>query len=284
MKSILQWALDYYQKYEVDLKDSYPGINVQIFKNHLQDLIENYPGLTLDDPILNLTSKEKNKCLKAWKTGTPLAYVTGFSHFFDLKIKVNPDVLIPRFETEMILEMVPKSAKSVLDLCSGPGTIGLGLAAYFSTPLKIHFSDISLQAIKLCKLNAAYNRHQFHPSTIFNYDQSDCGIGLKELTFDVVVSNPPYIPESKKISVHPKVLEFEPPLALYLPDHEYDIWFEKYFKNVYALLKFNGAIIMEGHEDKIKELIPMMVELGFINVECLNDYSQRPRFIRAIKG
>ena len=124
-----------------------------------------------------------------------------------------------------------------------------------------------------------------HPGSqkaIYNYCRAFFHFETSD--FDLIVSNPPYIKaKADRLKVHSQVEKFEPHLALFLKDEEYDSWFKEFFNEVFDKLKPGGIFWMEGHEDHLQELAKMAQDTGFVDVKIDQDLTNRDRFLRATK-
>ncbi|MEO5673375.1 MAG: peptide chain release factor N(5)-glutamine methyltransferase, partial [Chitinophagales bacterium] len=177
-----------------------------------------------------LRSEEKVSELKAnnlaWKLmrlmkGEPVQYVTGYAYFYGLKIRVNKSVLIPRPETEELVEWIISEEKnrnelSVLDIGTGSGCIAIALKK--NLPLaKVYGMDISGKALLVAGENAEVNNTEV---SFVNEDILHFRSKLARPAFNIIVSNPPYIPQKEQSSLHKNVLSFEPHEALFVPDDD----------------------------------------------------------------
>ena len=202
----------------------------------------------------------------------------GFSEFYHHKFYVNQHVLIPRPETEYMVDMLVQEfkgkAQRILDVGTGSGVIVLSLlnAGVGKNGVGV---DISPEALKVAEINRNRLRLK-HKTTLVQSDRLTKVEGL----FDLIVSNPPYIKASSHRNlVHDSVDKHEPHQALYLPDDYYVLWFEDFFQEVRAHL--NGTFMMEGHELELDEQAKMLGRLGFKNVEVLKDLTQTKRYLKA---
>lgn len=210
--------------------------------------------------------------------GTPLATLMGFSEFYNHRFFVDHHVLIPRPETEYMVDLLVQEFKGkcqrVLDVGTGSGVILLSLlnAGVGKSGVGV---DISPEALRVAKINCQRLRLKDKASLI----KSD-RLTKVEGSFDLIVSNPPYIKASSHRSlVHNSVDKHEPHQALYLPDDYYVLWFEDFFQEVRAHLK--GTFMMEGHELELDEQAKMLGRLGFQNVEVLKDLTGTKRYLKA---
>lgn len=163
-----------------------------------------------------ITPKQRDEYIKNIKKvirGVPIQYITGIQEFMKLKFFVTKDVLIPQPDTEILVEEVIKIAKNmkkpaILDLCTGSGAIAISIAKYIPN-LNIIATDISSKALEIAKQNAKFNGVKQN----IEFIESDLFAKLKDKKFDIIVSNPPYIP-TNDIKTLPKDVQFEPIIAL----------------------------------------------------------------------
>ncbi|MCG6152076.1 peptide chain release factor N(5)-glutamine methyltransferase [Leptospira bandrabouensis] len=217
----------------------------------------------------------------------PVAYITGKKGFHKFEYLVTENVLIPRPETEELVDYLWKrkeelsftepSPLQIWDLCSGSGCIGLSLTQLLPTSV-VTLSDLSEKAIDVSRRNA--EKYNLTDKTSFYV--SDLDLALPDgLEFDLVVSNPPYIPESEKPEIMPDVLDYEPHMALFVSD------FHKFHKRlldaVYKRLKPEGILMVETHPLYIKDLEEMAKTMGFVDTKIVLDSSKKERFLFAKK-
>lgn len=279
-------------------KINLPKELVSFFDTNLKELEENYPGINkivllrfLDDlgvdHYLGATEEIHTKLLK----GIPLEYITKKKFFYDFEFSLNEDVLIPRFETEILVHeainlIKEKSINSVLDLGVGSGAIFINILKYLKeNSLKmnyLHASDISQKALDVCEKNLtklAWNKDLGQTELI----KSDLYKNINN-KYDLILSNPPYIKENAdRAGVHRQTDAYEPHIALYLADREYDAWFDDFFKNTFHNLNENGYFIYEGHEDHLESQAKQLDSFGFKSIELIRDLTGRYRFIKAMK-
>ncbi|EMY68939.1 peptide chain release factor N(5)-glutamine methyltransferase [Leptospira vanthielii] len=215
----------------------------------------------------------------------PVAYITGKKGFHKFEYLVTDDVLIPRPETEELVDYLWKGKESlranttdqiqIWDLCSGSGCIGLSLAQLLESSV-VTLSDLSEKAIEVSRRNA----EKYNLTEKTNFFISDLDLSLpKELHFDLIVSNPPYIPESEKPDIMPDVLDYEPHLALFVSD------FKDFHKRLLTAtknrLKPSGKLMMETHPLYMNDVESIATELGFIHSKRILDSSKKERFFFA---
>ena len=214
-------------------------------------------------------------------TGEPVQYIIGSAPFYGLNFKVSPEVLIPRPETEEMVELVLKdnteNSLRILDIGTGSGCIPISLK-FNRKDWEVFTTDISEGAVRIAEENAKNNNVQIKifvddifNSRAFNVDEK----------FDIIVSNPPYIPLSEKQVMHKNVINFEPHLALFIPDEEP----VKYYKTIAEFAKIHleekGKIYVEIHESYANEVLTVFKESGFNKNEIIFDINKKPRIIKS---
>lgn len=239
--------------------------------------------LKLDNSFVSISELTSHRLRESFLEGLPFAYMTYHSEFHGHDYYINKNVLIPRSETELMVDYLIQAGKTVpfgriLDIGTGSGVIVLSLLAA-GAALKGWGVDISAAALEVAEINRTRLRLQDRCELLLS-DR------LKEVkgTFNLIASNPPYIrPTSHRDLVHRKVDEFEPSLALYIADDQYKEWFHDLFNQVFAALEPNGLFMMEGHELELGDQAALMNQLGFREVRVINDYSGSPRFLQGKK-
>jgi len=240
------------------------------------------PDVTIDNTEV---IKETLRCLK---NEVPIQYVLGETEFFGLPFKVNKHVLIPRPETEELVEWVVKKAKTtkadnhtlnILDIGTGSGCIAVALAKNLPNT-KVYALDVSNKALDVAMENARLNGVEviFEQSDILNVFNEDWA--FKNLKFDVVVSNPPYVREHEKVKMKSNVLNYEPHLALFVPDED-PLQFYKaitFFSTVY--LNRGGSLFFEINEYLANDMIQLLKTYNFTNIELKQDIFKKDRMIK----
>jgi release factor glutamine methyltransferase len=212
--------------------------------------------------------------------GKPTQYITGVQEFYGRDFRVSPEVLIPRPETEDLIDAalgrLPRPleyahrSKRVLDIGTGSGAIAITLA--LDANVWIFAVDISQAALRV----ASDNARTLGASASFV--AGDLGSSFADATFDMVVSNPPYVPLRDRPTLQREVRDFEPPLALFAGDDGLDIY-RRLIPEARRLLKPGGWLIVElGHDsfDAVREML-----LGWDAVEAINDLAGIPRVVTA---
>lgn len=204
--------------------------------------------------------------------GEPVAYITGEWEFYGLTVKVTPDVLIPRIDTEVLvdaaLEMLKKDPERnrVLDLCSGSGCVGMAMAA--NAPCRVVMVDNSREALAVSRSNLMLNRLTRHITCVEAdaLEQPPALLGM----FDMIVSNPPYIATAEIDTLEPVVRDHEPHSAL---DGGEDglLFYREITKRWKALLKPGGYLLYECGEGQAEEVIAIMERNSFGNIRIYPD-------------
>ena len=224
-----------------------------------------------------MSDLNRQKLEEQFLKGTPLATLMGFSEFYHNRYYVDSQVLIPRPETEYMVDLLVNEYKGkatrILDVGTGSGVILLSLlnAGVGKNGVGV---DISEEALRIANINTQRLRLK-HKATMLKSDR----LTQVEGSFDLIVSNPPYIKASSHRNlVHNSVDKHEPHTALYLPDDYYVLWFEDFFQEVRAHL--NGTFMMEGHELELDEQGKMLGRLGFQNVQVIPDLTGTKRYVK----
>lgn len=218
-------------------------------------------------------------------TGQPLQYVLGHTEFYGLPFKVNPSVLIPRPETEELVEWVlnsdlPVSAINILDIGTGSGSIAISLKKNLPQA-NVWAMDISAQALKTAKENAKLNNVEvnfieadvLNPSLITHHSL---------LTFHLIISNPPYVTPADKALMHTNVTGFEPHTALFVPQDDPLLFYKAIADLAKKKLVEGGLLFFEINESYGNDTIEMLKLKQFEDVELRQDMSGRDRMIKAV--
>lgn len=246
-------------------------------------LIEHFANYTVSDLIMgkkldsNKLKIVEEKARQRAKTREPIQHIIGFADFMGEKFIVNPSVLIPRDETEILvrkaIEIINKNdLKAALDVGTGSGCIACMIAKY--TDCRIIGLDISTDALNTALDNASrlnlFNKAIFRKSDIFSNVKPD-------ESFDIIVSNPPYIPPSEKEKIQ-KEVTFDPENALYTTDEKGLEFYEKITSGAPKILNKGGYLLFElgiGQSQEVKALM----EKDFENIEIIKDLAGIDRVI-----
>lgn len=289
---------EFYETEKKNLLESYPGLTRHRLENEFDVLFSRGVSTkkeSLGDLFIPHHSHPLESFLNDLRKGRPLEYITGKAYFYSFEISVTEDCLIPRSETELLvestLEVIDKLRKKesdidVLDVGTGSGAIALALGIHSNQKMKITGSDISSKALSVAAINEFNLKFQMSGHQTYSWVQSD-RLDSIDGCFDIIVSNPPYIMRSEaNKNVHRNVDQFEPDSALYLDDQNYFTWFESFFYQVIKKLNNPGFFIMEGHELYINELKKRAINQGMNSSELAisPDLTGRPRFLSWKRG
>jgi len=214
-------------------------------------------------------------------TGKPIQYILGQTHFCDLKIGVDKNVLIPRPETEEMVEhikaMTPQSIHRIIDLGTGSGCIALALKRYFPDA-EVWGVDISEQALSAAGENGRKNNLHVNwgEMDLLNEHSTD-----RAQRFNLVVSNPPYVMNSEREIMANNVTGFEPASALFVEDNDPLIFFRAIASFCNIHLADNGEVWVEINEQFGKETAGIFKKEGFSRVRILRDIHEKERYINA---
>ncbi len=275
----MQKTISYIKEY---LKAYYPESEISGFIRIIIEHItkRSYPQAVISDT--KLTEEQTyllHSILYRLKNSEPIQYIIGETEFFGLPFHVTKDVLIPRPETEELVELIlnenKKSGLKVLDIGTGSGAIAIALAKHLEEGY-IEAWDISEEALKIATLNAESNAVDI---TFRNVDV------LKsyptDTKFDIVVSNPPYILEKEKSGMDQNVLDYEPHTALFVPDNNGLLFYDRIADIALDLLEPNGKLYFEINQAKGQNTVQLVKSKGFINVSLFQDLNKNDRMVRA---
>lgn len=276
-----------YRLYLHDLKDIYPeneaaDITKLVFESvagiSRADVIRN-PEKLLNEPLTSTLKKH----LADLKTHQPVQYVIGEAWFYQMKFKVNPAVLIPRPETEELVTGVIEVLKdnpnaAVLDIGTGSGCIPIALKKNMPGAA-ITAIDVSKEALEVAKENAAIHHTAILLKQLDFLDEQ----AWNELgSYDIIVSNPPYIPFGEKALLDKNVTAFEPHTALFVPDNTPLIFYEKIAAFGKSHLKEKGQVMMETHEDFAMQVLQLFSASGY-DAAIIKDMSGKERMVVATR-
>ena len=209
----------------------------------------------------------------------PIQYILGETFFCNLPFLVDESVLIPRPETEELVQWIlenPPQHSTIIDICTGSGCIAVSLANYIENS-QVYAIDISDKALEMAKENAILNHANINfsqkdiLSSTFNNDIN--------IQFDIIVSNPPYVRKSEKQYMHKRVLEHEPSLALFVEDDNPLLFYKKILEFGQKHLIDSGRLYFEINEVFGKEIINLFLEYGYDDVILRKDIHNKDRMI-----
>ncbi len=266
------------------LNELYPPEEIKsISKIICEDLLGiDYLSLYIDKDII-LSDKQKqelNSILDRLQRFEPIQYIVEKVEFYGRTFFIAPGVLIPRTETEHLVDIIVKketNAKRILDIGTGSGCIGITLAKEMANSY-VEAWDVSDRALQIAKKN--------------NLDLNG-GVKIKrkdilkdfllDSSFDLIVSNPPYVTMKEREGMDPNVLDWEPGLALFVPDESPLMFYKRIAEIGMELLDPDGVLYFEINSLFGQQLVELLERLGYAEVELKQDFFQRDRFIRARK-
>lgn len=249
-----------------------PSLDAEILITFVLD-IERYKLVSDRDRILTEDEiKAIEKCVSRRLKFEPVAYITGVKEFYSIEFEVNKDVLIPRPETELLVDMAiywGGNGARVLDLCTGSGAIAVVLK-HTRPDFDVYASDFSEKALKIAKKNAA----EILGSKKINFVNGDLFNPFKGEKFDLIVSNPPYVDADLQGKLQ-KEIDFEPAMALFAGNKGTDI-IKKIIEGSVEHLEDKGVLLLEIGSDQHDFVHAAGEKCGF-TVSVLNDYAGFPR-------
>ncbi len=270
-----------------ELTGFYPETEIKAF---VRIILENVCGLDytaqvlkIDEVIDSESSKKIAGIVERLKMFEPVQYIFGETEFYGLKLKVTPAVLIPRPETEELIHWIAKTISgddlSIIDIGTGSGCIALALKKQF--PLAdVSGVDISEKSLKVARKNGELNNLDvaFFQADILNWKNYNWE------SYNLIVSNPPYVRESEKELMEANVLEYEPGAALFVSDENPLIYYRALAGFAKAHLTENGRLFLEINEMFGKETEELLKNEGFQNIEIKKDLNGKVRMVSCHKN
>jgi release factor glutamine methyltransferase len=237
----------------------------------------------ISEKLVSLTNHQQTeleKIIGRINQHEPIQYIMEEAYFFGRKFKVNPAVLIPRPETELLIEEALKEVSahtpgSILDIGTGSGCIAITLSKELPEK-KVAAIDVSEGALKIAKENAMSLEAYVE---FFKLNALTDTLPFQKL--ELIVSNPPYVTTSEKRSMKSNVVNFEPHLALFVPDQDPLVFYKMIAKKGYPLLSENGKVAVEINERFGKEVAEVFKTGGFRHVRIVKDLQEKDRIVIA---
>lgn len=280
--SLIKEAL--YRAYEILSENNIPSplLDSRVILGFVLNEDLNYLVLNGDKEI----SKEKEKLffslINRRKEKEPVAYIVEKKEFMRLSFKVNENTLIPRSDTEILVEEVLANLNGknqklhILDMCTGSGCIGISLAYYLGNA-KVSLSDVSLLALEVARENISVFALEDRVGIV----QSDLFQNIKG-NFDVIVSNPPYIKEEDILALMKDVKDYEPMLALKAEDKGL-FFYKEISKKAKEFLKEDGFLAFEIGYDQGREVANILKENNYRNIKVVKDLANLDRVVLGFK-
>lgn len=283
----LKHVLDFFH---AELKEIYPFEEIEEL---FALAAEHYLGFSKKDLLLkkeeNINQSDLIKiydCGKELKKQIPIQYILAEAHFYNLKFKVNANVLIPRPETEELVDLILKentAITSLLDIGTGSGCIPISIKKN-RKQASVFACDISLPALDLAKHNAKKNETEINFFEANALKKDSIKNHLKE-KIEVIVSNPPYIKKTEKSQMDKNVLAHEPHLALFVEDEDAIIFYKRIIDFCRDGLKEGGKLYFELNPLTADNVVHYALHSNqFKSCSVINDMSGKQRFLRAIKN
>lgn len=268
-----------------------PWYDVMEIESFFYIILEFFHDKKRIDLALNPSMELSNDDLVRWNSAVdelkkekPIQYILGETQFYGLKFQVNQHTLIPRPETEELVEWIIEASKKIkdkslkiLDVGTGSGCIAISLAKNLPNA-QVFALDVSENALLMAEKNAKINEVNvnFILADVLNVTTLD----IENLTnFDIIVSNPPYVRNLEKEEIKPNVLEFEPHLALFVEDNDALLFYRKIGALALKNLNLDGTLYFEINQYLGKETMSMLTEIGFSSTELKQDVYQNDRMI-----
>ncbi|RZK48202.1 MAG: peptide chain release factor N(5)-glutamine methyltransferase [Pedobacter sp.] len=303
----MQWN-DLYQQFELQLSEWYDKPEIQAI---FYGIFEKYSGLNKIHFYTHRFEEIPTNSLPVYLSslnsltmGKPLQYILNDAPFYQLSFYVNSDVLIPRPETEELVDWILQDLRmlnardknlhrmendkelglTLLDIGTGSGCIPISIkfhAEKIGVKVQAHGIDISENVLKVAQLNATNLNTEL---TLKNLDILNKDNWNDIPNFDIIVSNPPYISPSEAEAMHQNVLKYEPYIALFVPEESDPLIFYRLIATLgLSHLKAKGYLYFEINPLFNVEMEKLLIQLGYKNIECRNDMQGKPRMIRAQK-
>jgi release factor glutamine methyltransferase len=277
---LIRWATSYLKSRDIDS----PRATGEILLAHALRVKRIDLYLNYDQPLVREELNAFKVLIKRRIRREPVAYILGSKEFWSMDLKITRDVLIPRPETECLVEVAREMlsenpsppSKRILDLGTGSGAVVLALAS--EQPRHVYFaSDFSSRVAKLASINAA--RHDLFSRIHFFVGDWLAPLNQVKSGFDMILSNPPYIPSQVIDKLQPEIHQFEPHAALN-GDQDGLSSFRKIIGNAYKYLKPRGVVLLEIGHDQKDDVYKLVSDCGYYeNFNHTKDYSGRDRVV-----
>jgi release factor glutamine methyltransferase len=281
MKQSLQYLLE-------QLRGLYPDPEIRSLSYRILESVCRADSQTLlrsKDKQLSANEREQvREMTELLKKFRPLQYITGETEFYGLPFQVDESVLIPRPETEELVEWIltddifraPRPKLRILDIGTGSGCIAVALARHLPEA-DVYALDISGRALEVAARNARINKVNVR---FFRHDILAPDPLPVVSCFDLIVSNPPYIPPSEKGAMSPSVLAYEPPQALFVPEEQPLLFYEQIAERGQTALRSGGRLFFETNARFGSAVAEMLRSKDYRNVELRADISGNDRMVR----
>jgi release factor glutamine methyltransferase len=273
----LKLAKEYLERHQIEN----PRLNAELLLSEILNCKRLELYTNFEKPLSEEELQKYREFLLRRAKGEPVQYITGKAYFYGFEFVVTPDVLIPRPETELLVEEVINSFDKnqklrIADLCSGSGNIGITIAKFFPKS-EVDCVDVSTKAVEIGQLNA----HRLKAENVTFLQLDILKENLLQKEYDVIVSNPPYILINKKNKLQKEVRLYEPSIALFVDDEL------KFYKRIVDLsdeyLKDKGKLFLEIDDEISDKVADLMQGKNFASISIKKDYGNLNRIISGVK-
>ncbi len=274
------------QHIEQELGNLFPKTEIRAFTRlmleHVCGLNYTQQVLLKDKPLDDSVKATINEMVSRLKNHEPIQYILGETEFAGLRLKVTPPVLIPRPETEELVQWVTETGLAgnpyVIDIGTGSGCIALALKNIFPDAL-VRGVDVSDKALELARENAVLNalEVEFYKADILDWEAGSWR------NFDVVISNPPYVRNSEREKMEANVLKYESEEALFVPDSDPLIFYRRIAEFAERYLNKSGLLFFEINEGLGHEMLELVQQFGFQEATIRKDLFGKKRMLRCRK-
>jgi release factor glutamine methyltransferase len=274
----LTWMTGYFEKYRIDDAKA----NAELIIAHALKIPRLDLFLIKDKVIPKKELARIKDLLLERRLNKPFSYLTGEKEFYGLNFKVNPSVLIPRPETEILVAKAVEYAgrkhySTALDLCTGSGAIAVSVAKF--TELKnIYAADVDMRALETCQINS--DNHGVSGKIVLKQGDMFEALQGVNISFDLILSNPPYVSEAEMAELAPELL-FEPRIALYGGTDGMS-FYREIAKNARNFMAPSGTLIVELSATRPDEIEKLFIDLKYKIIETVKDYSGHKRVLIAL--
>ena len=277
----LQYSIDFFKN---ELKELYDSSELEqllyITFFHYLSLSRTDLSLNRDNKLSELNFNKITHVVNELKQQKPLGQILGEWEFYEITIKVNKHTLIPRPETEELVQLIINENKypaSIFDIGTGSGCIAIALKKNFPKT-KVFAVDVSEEALKTARENAELNKLDvvFEKLDILKWEK-------RNVKYDVIVSNPPYITNKEKKLMHKNVLDYEPHLALFVKDQTPLLFYDAIADFAIAHLSENGKLYFEINEFYGNEVKQLLANKNFKNINIVKDMNEKDRIVTCTK-
>ena len=267
----------------LSLKDIYPPEEVRALTMLICCDILGFDALDIymgkDITLSECKQRELENIIFRLQKNEPIQYIRGIAEFYGRQFRVAPGVLVPRPETSELVDLIIKEnpeAKSILDIGTGSGCISISLSKELPDAMVTAW-DISEEALEI----ARWNNERLSGRVIFEKQDVLSDSGSETQRYDVIVSNPPYVTEKEKADMDPNVLEWEPDLALFVPDDDPLLFYRHIIVLAQKLLNQGGKLYFEINQAYGAEMVRLLEMNHYHNIRVIKDLFENDRIVTA---